>query len=135
MPAKPLLIVVACALIDRDNRVLVTSRPDNKSMAGMWEFPGGKVEAAETPEQALMRELEEELNITTFASCLAPLNFASHQYDDFHLLMPLYVCRKWEGILLPLENQQMKWVRANDLQKIEMPPADGPLIYSLIDLL
>lgn len=135
MSSKPVLIVVACALIDPDNRVLVTSRPQSRSMAGMWEFPGGKIESGETPEQAIKRELKEELGITTFTSCLAPVNFASHNYEDFHLLMPLYVCRKWEGILQPLEGQQMKWVRPVDLHHLEMPPADKPLIYSLIDLL
>lgn len=135
MSSKPVLIVVACALIDLDNRVLVTSRPQSRSMAGMWEFPGGKIKSGETPEQAIKRELKEELGITTFTSCLAPVNFASHNYEDFHLLMPLYVCRKWEGILQPLEGQQMKWVRPVDLHLLEMPPADKPLIYSLIDLL
>jgi len=135
MSTKPMLIVVACALIDTDNRVLVTSRPESKSMAGMWEFPGGKIENGEMPEQALKRELEEELGIRTFVSCLAPLNFASHAYEDFHLLMPLYICRKWEGILHPKEQQQMKWVRAGDLYDLDMPPADRPLIHSLIDLL
>lgn len=135
MSSKPMLIVVACALIDTDNRVLVTSRPESKSMAGLWEFPGGKIENGETPEQALKRELEEELGIKTFASCLAPLNFASHSYEQFHLLMPLYICRKWEGILYPKEEQEMKWVRPGDLYNLEMPAADKPLIYSLIDLL
>ena len=135
MSSKPMLIVVACALIDTDNRVLVTSRPDSKSMAGLWEFPGGKIENGETPEQALKRELEEELGIKTFVSCLAPLNFASHSYEQFHLLMPLYICRKWEGILQPKEEQKMKWVRPVDLYNLEMPPADKPLIHSLIDLL
>ena len=135
MSSKPMLIVVACALIDTDNRVLVTSRPDSKSMAGLWEFPGGKIENGETPEQAIKRELEEELGIKTFVSCLAPLNFASHSYDQFHLLMPLYICRKWEGILHPKEEQKMKWVRPSDLYNLEMPPADKPLIHSLIDLL
>ena len=135
MSSNPLLLVVACALVDTDNRVLVTSRPQNKSMAGMWEFPGGKLEEGENPEQGLIRELQEELGITTFASCLAPINFASHQYDDFHLLMPLYICRKWEGFPKPNENQSMKWVRPAELLDLEMPPADRPLIHSLIDLL
>ena len=135
MESKPMLLVVACALIDHDNRILVTQRPEGKAMAGMWEFPGGKVEPGETPEIALIRELEEELGINTFASCLAPLIFSSHNYEEFHLLMPLYICRKWEGILRARENQAMKWIKPNDLQKLEMPPADLPLIYSLIDLL
>ncbi|MCP4072479.1 MAG: 8-oxo-dGTP diphosphatase MutT [Hyphomicrobiales bacterium] len=135
MSIKPVLIVVACALIDMDNRVLVTSRPQSRSMAGMWEFPGGKIESGETPEQALKRELKEELGITTFTSCLAPVNFASHNYKDFHLLMPLYICRKWEGTLQPMEDQKMKWVRPVDLHHLDMPPADKPLIHSLIDLL
>ncbi len=135
MEHKPMLLVVACALVDHDNRILVTQRPEGKEMAGMWEFPGGKIEAGETPEIALIRELEEELGIKTFASCLAPLNFSSHDYEKFHLLMPLYICRKWEGVLQARENQAMKWVKPNDLQKLEMPPADLPLIYSLIDLL
>ena len=104
-------------------------------MAGMWEFPGGKIELGETPEIALIRELQEELGIKTFASCLAPLNFSSNDYEEFHLLMPLYICRKWEGILQARENQAMKWIKPNELQKLEMPPADLPLIYSLIDLL
>lgn len=135
MTSHSLLLVVACALIDSDNRVLVTKRPDNKSMPGMWEFPGGKIEMGETPEQALIRELEEELGIKTFATCLAPLNFTSHAYDDFHLLMPLYICRKWEGTMQMRENQKMKWVRAHALNELEMPPADKPMIYSLIDIL
>jgi len=135
MSPNKLLFVVACALIDADNRVLVAQRPQGKSMAGMWEFPGGKMEPGETPEEAIKRELLEELGITTFTSCLAPLNFASHAYQDFHLLMPLYICRKWEGILQSRENQDLKWVRPNELYKLEMPPADKPLISSLIDLL
>lgn len=138
MNSKPhirLLVVVACALVDVDNRVLVTKRPEGKSMAGMWEFPGGKIETGETPEQALIRELEEELAIKTFASCLAPINFSSHKYTDFHLLMPLYICRKWEGTLQSRENQAMQWVRPLKLQELNMPPADIPLIHSLIDLL
>lgn len=135
MSANKLLFVVACALVDIDNRVLVAQRPQGKSMAGMWEFPGGKMEPGETPEEAIKRELLEELGITTFTSCLAPLNFASHAYQDFHLLMPLYICRKWEGILQSRENQALKWVRPVELYKLEMPPADKPLISSLIDLL
>ena len=135
MTEKPLLLVVACALIDTDNRILVTERPQGKSMAGLWEFPGGKVEISETPEQSLIRELKEELGITTFASCLAPVNFSSHSYPDFHLLMPLFICRKWEGNIRSMEQQEMKWVRARDLQNLQMPPADIPLIHTLIDLL
>ena len=135
MSANKLLFVVACALVDIDNRVLVAQRPQGKSMAGMWEFPGGKMEPGETPEEAIKRELLEELGITTFTSCLAPLNFASHAYQDFHLLMPLYICRKWEGILQSRENQALKWVRPVELYKLEMPPAYKPLISSLIDLL
>ena len=134
-PNTKLLIVVACALIDVDNRVLVTRRPQGKSMAGLWEFPGGKIETGETPEQALIRELEEELAIKTFASCLAPINFSTYSYPDFHLLMPLYICRKWEGTLQARENQAMQWVRPIKLQKLNMPPADIPLVHSLIDLL
>ena len=135
MPSKKLLLVVACALIDLDNKVLVTSRPESKSMAGKWEFPGGKINAGEMPEEALKRELEEELGIKTYISCLAPMSFASHDYGDFHLLMPLYICRKWEGIVRPIENQQMKWVRPIDLHQFDMPEADKPLVHSLIDLL
>lgn len=129
------VLVSACALVDADNRVLIAQRPEGKSMAGLWEFPGGKVEAGETPEMALVRELKEELGITTWISCLAPLSFASHTYDDFHLLMPLFVCRKWEGQLISAEHQEIKWVRANRLRDYEMPPADEPLIPALIDLL
>ena len=135
MISKPILLVVACALIDSDNRVLITQRPADKQMAGMWEFPGGKVENNETPEAALMRELDEELGITTFASCLAPLNFASHEYEEFHLLMPLFICRKWQGIVRGRENQALKWVKPTALHQTEMPPADKPLVYSLIDIL
>lgn len=129
------VLVSAVALVDRDGRVLIAQRPEGKSMAGLWEFPGGKVEPGETPERALIRELHEELGIDTWASCLAPLTFASHSYDDFHLLMPLYVCRKWEGITQPLENQTLKWVYARELQKYPMPAADIPLIAVLRDLL
>lgn len=129
------VLVSAVALVDRDGRVLIAQRPEGKSMAGLWEFPGGKIEPGETPERALIRELHEELGIDTWASCLAPLTFASHSYDDFHLLMPLYVCRKWEGITQPLENQTLKWVYARELQKYPMPAADIPLIAVLRDLL
>jgi len=129
------LLVSAVALVDVDGRVLLAQRPEGKSMAGLWEFPGGKVEAGETPEAALVRELEEELGINTWQSCLAPLTFASHAYDDFHLLMPLFICRKWQGTPQPREGQQLKWVRANDLRNYEMPPADIPLIPILRDWL
>lgn len=134
---KPLkmVLVSAVALIDVEGRVLLAQRPEGKSMAGLWEFPGGKVEVGETPEQALIRELEEELGINTWASCLAPLTFASHAYDDFHLLMPLFACRKWEGIPQSRENQALKWVRANDLRNYPMPEADIPLVPILRDWL
>ena len=125
----------AVALIDRDGRVLLAQRPDGKSMAGLWEFPGGKVEPGETPEAALIRELQEELGIDTWESCLAPLTFASHSYDDFHLLMPVFACRKWEGVVQPREGQALKWVHAADLRNYDMPPADKPLIAVLRDLL
>jgi 8-oxo-dGTP diphosphatase len=130
-----LLLVSAVALIDRDGRVLLAQRPTGKSMAGLWEFPGGKVEAGETPEAALIRELKEELHIDTWASCLAPLTFASHRYDDFHLLMPLFACRKWQGIPQPREGQTLAWVRPNALKDYPMPPADIPLIAILRDWL
>lgn len=129
------VLVSAVALIDVDGRVLLAQRPEGKSMAGLWEFPGGKVEAGETPEAALIRELHEELGINTWASCLAPLTFASHAYDDFHLLMPLFACRKWDGIVEGREGQALKWVRANDLKNHPMPPADVPLIAILRDWL
>ncbi len=132
---KPVLLVSACALLDRDNRVLLAQRPKDKSMAGLWEFPGGKVEHGETPEETLIRELSEELGIKTWESCLAPLSFASHSYDDFHLLMPLFVCRKWEGVPQPAENQQLKWVRSENLRDYPMPPADEPLIPALREIL
>ena len=125
----------AVALIDRDGRVLLAQRPDGKPMAGLWEFPGGKVEPGETPEAALIRELQEELGIDTWESCLAPLTFASHSYDDFHLLMPVFACRKWEGVVQPREGQALKWVHAADLRNYDMPPADKPLIAVLRDLL
>ena len=129
------VLVSAVALIDRDSRVLLAQRPEGKSMAGLWEFPGGKVEPGETPEAALVRELHEELGIETWASCLAPLTFASHSYDDFHLLMPLFACRKWDGTPQSREGQTLKWVRANDLRQFPMPPADIPLIPILRDWL
>ena len=129
------ILVSAVALIDQDGRVLLAQRPKGKSMAGLWEFPGGKVETDETPEAALIRELQEELGINTWKSCLAPLTFASHAYDGFHLLMPLFACRKWEGVPLPRENQTLKWVRKQDLLAYEMPSADVPLIPILYDWL
>ena len=130
-----LLLVAAVALIDADGRVLIAQRPEGKAMAGLWEFPGGKVEAGETPEAALIRELHEELGIDTHASCLAPLTFASHAYPDFHLLMPLFACRRWQGTARPREGQVLKWVRAKDLRAYPMPPADLPLIPILRDWL
>jgi 8-oxo-dGTP diphosphatase len=130
-----LVLVAACALIDADGRVLIAQRPQGKVMAGLWEFPGGKVEAGERPEQSLIRELTEELGIVVKEECLAPLTFASHAYPDFHLLMPLYVCRRWEGIVEPREKQVLKWVRPNDLRNFPMPPADEPLIPHLATLL
>jgi 8-oxo-dGTP diphosphatase len=129
------LLVSAVALIDKDGRVLLAQRPIGKSMAGLWEFPGGKVEPGETPEAALIRELQEELGIDTWQSCLAPLTFASHSYGDFHLLMPLFACRKWQGTAQGREGQALKWVRAQDLRNYPMPPADVPLISVLRDWL
>ena len=130
-----MLIVVAAALVDTDGRVLLQQRPEGRDMAGLWEFPGGKIEAGETPEQSLIRELEEELGITVKEACLAPLTFASHSYPDFHLLMPLYVCRRWEGIARAQEGQELAWVRLNRLKDYPMPPADLPLISHLTTLL
>ena len=126
--AANMILVVACALVDGDGRVLVAERPAGKNMAGLWEFPGGKVEADETPEAALIRELKEELSIDVTAACLAPLSFASHAYDDFHLLMPIYVCRKWDGQIVPREGQNTKWLRPRELFDLPMPPADKPLM-------
>ncbi len=134
-PSVKMLLVVAVALVDVDNRILIAQRPEGKNLAGMWEFPGGKVDAGERPEQALIRELQEELGIQTWESCLAPLTFASHAYEDFHLLMPLYICRRWEGVPQSQEGQALKWVRAGALRDYPMPPADIPLIPPLIDLL
>jgi 8-oxo-dGTP diphosphatase len=128
-------LVVACALIDPDNRVLICKRPEGKTLAGLWEFPGGKLETGETPEDALIRELHEEIGITVRHACLAPLTFASHRYETFHLLMPLYVCRRWDGIVSPREGQETAWVRPVRLRDYPMPPADEPLIPHLIDLL
>lgn len=129
------VLVSAVALIDRDNRVLLAQRPEGKPMAGLWEFPGGKVEPGETPESALIRELSEELDIGTWTSCLAPLSFASHSYESFHLLMPLFACRKWEGTPRPRENQVLKWVKTNEMRDFPMPAADLPLIPILRDWL
>ena len=130
-----LLLVVACGLIDADGRVLIAQRPEGKALAGLWEFPGGKLEAGERPEDSLIRELNEELGIDINPACLAPLTFASHAYEDFHLLMPLYVCRRWSGTVEAREGQALKWVRPARLRDYPMPPADEPLIPHLIDLL
>ncbi len=130
-----LLVVAACALVDADGRVLIAERPAGRTMAGLWEFPGGKVEAGERPEDTLIRELKEELDIVVREACLAPLTFASHSYPDFHLLMPLYVCRRWEGTARAVEGQRLAWVRPNRLKEYPMPPADVPLISHLTTLL
>ena len=127
--------MVAAALIDADNRVLIAQRPEGKTLAGLWEFPGGKLDPGERPEEALIRELREELAIAVEAACLAPLTFASHAYDDFHLLMPLYICRRWQGLVQPQEAQAIRWVRPGALRDYPMPPADAPLVPPLIDLL
>ena len=131
----PVVLVVAVALVDADGRVLLAERPAGKPMAGLWEFPGGKVRAGETPEAALIRELKEELGIDVTASCLAPFTFASHAYEDFHLVMPLYVCRRWQGMVMPHEGQRLTWVRPPRLMEYPMPPADKPLVAMLRDLL
>ncbi|WP_333794741.1 8-oxo-dGTP diphosphatase MutT [Hyphomicrobium sp.] len=133
--SKPILLVAAAALVDADNRVLISKRPEGKQLAGLWEFPGGKVDAGETPEVALCRELQEELGIEVCETCLAPFTFASHAYPDFHLLMPLFLCRNWEGDVEPREGQEIAWVRAMRLADYPMPPADAPLVPWLRDLL
>lgn len=132
---REILLVAACALVDADGRVLIAQRPAGKTMAGLWEFPGGKVERGERPEDTLVRELEEELGIVVNEQCLAPLTFASHSYPEFHVLMPLYVCRRWNGTVAPREGQQLTWVRPKELRKYPMPPADEPLISHLTTLL
>jgi 8-oxo-dGTP diphosphatase len=134
-PALPILTVVAVALVDADGRVLLAQRPEGKAMAGLWEFPGGKIHAGESPEAALIRELKEEIDIDVTEACLAPFTFASHRYENFHLLMPLYVCRRWKGALRPREGQTLAWVRPAKLGEYPMPPADIPLIAMLQDLL
>jgi 8-oxo-dGTP diphosphatase len=134
-PSTTLVLVAACALVDTDGRVLIAQRPAGRSMAGLWEFPGGKIETGERPEHTLIRELGEELGIVVSEPCLAPLTFASHAYPDFHLLMPLFVCRRWEGTPTALEGQALKWVKPNQLKDFPMPPADLPLISHLITLL
>jgi 8-oxo-dGTP diphosphatase len=135
MSGETIVLVVACALVDKDGRVLISQRPEGKAMAGLWEFPGGKVEPGERPETALIRELKEELGIDVTAACLAPLTFASHGYPSFHLLMPLYVCRRWKGEIRPGEGQRIAWVRPKELRAYPMPPADIPLVAHLIDAL
>ena len=135
MAELKLTLVVACALIDVDKRILIAQRPEGKTLAGLWEFPGGKVEAGERPEETLIRELMEELGIVVREACLAPLAFASHAYADFHLLMPLYVCRRWEGTVTAREGQRLAWVRPNRMRDYPMPPADEPLVAHLTTLL
>ena len=130
-----LVLVVAVALVDTDRRILLAQRPEGKQLAGLWEFPGGKLDPGERPEQALIRELKEELGIEVKEACLAPLTFASHAYPDFHLLMPLYVCRRWDGAPRALEGQKLAWARVNELRNYPMPPADEPLIPMLRDLI
>lgn len=133
--AQKFVLVVACALVDADGRVLLAQRPEGKSLAGLWEFPGGKLEPGETPEDALIRELREELGIEVAEACLAPLAFASHAYTDFHLLMPLYVCRRWQGTVQSIEGQALEWVKPARMRDYPMPPADEPLVAALRDLL
>ncbi len=135
MSQLPLILVAACALIDPDRRVLIAQRPEGKSMAGLWEFPGGKVEKGELPEDAIIRELHEELGIVVKQACLAPFVFASHSYETFHLLMPLYLCRRWEGVVRPQEGQTVKWVRPRDLSNYPMPAADVPLVPLLREMI
>ena len=132
---RKILLVAACALVDSDGRILLAQRPEGKSLAGLWEFPGGKLDPGETPEAALIRELEEELGISTKTACLAPLTFASHSYENFHLLMPLFVCRKWQGVPQAREHSALKWVRPQALRDYPMPPADEPLVAWLRDLI
>jgi 8-oxo-dGTP diphosphatase len=134
-PSRKILLVAAAAILDRDDRILLSRRPPGRSLAGLWEFPGGKVEIGETPEAALRRELAEEIGIDVCPTCLHPFTFASHSYDDFHLLMPLYLCRQWDGVVSALEGQELAWVRATQLGRYPMPPADAPLIAPLQDLL
>ena len=134
-PDVPMVLVAAVALIDADGRVLLARRPEGKFMAGLWEFPGGKVKAGETPEAALAREIKEELGVDLSEDCVAPFSFASHRYPDFHLLMPLYLCRKWDGIPAPREGQELKWLRPNRMAGVAMPPADTPLVAMLRDYL
>jgi 8-oxo-dGTP diphosphatase len=134
-PLREILLVAACALVDPDGRVLIAQRPAGKPMAELWEFPGGKVEAGERPEDTLVRELREELGILVDEQCLAPLTFASHSYPEFHVVMPLYVCRRWNGTVAPHEGQRLAWVRPRELRKYPMPPADAPLISHLVTLL
>lgn len=130
---KPLVLVAAVALFDRDDRVLLAQRPPGKPLAGYWEFPGGKIEPGETPEAALLRELKEELDIDACLECFQPFSFASHSYPDFHLLMPLFLCRRWEGLAKPLEGQVLKWVKISDMRSYKLPPADLPLLAMLED--
>ena len=132
---KPLLLVAACAMVDADGRVLMCQRPEGKALAGLWEFPGGKLEPGETPEACLIRELKEELDVEVRAACLAPFVFASHSYEAFHLLMPLYLCRRWEGTARAVEHPQIRWVRPSAMSELPMPPADAPLVAYLRDFL